>query len=103
MGMPKLGMHYDDVARRIKRISQTPGDINKKTNLINSLKNQCRLAEGEKSISELDRQLSSRIIPSSQSFSGNGTKQIGWGNGKRLGDGKWMYNTKNGKWEVCNG
>jgi hypothetical protein len=44
----------------------------------------------------LDKELSS-TEKSSLAFSGAGNKQTGFGEGHRLGDGKWTY--KNGAWE----
>jgi hypothetical protein len=81
-------MNYSDVARRIKRIkSATTGNAQAKNNLIASLKNQCRLAEGESALKELERECAS----SNSIFSGAGNKQTGFGSGKRLGDGRWKY------------
>ena len=87
----KLGMAYADVARRIKRIASAKGgNVQAKANLIKSLANQCRLAEGESALKELERE----CISSNQKdsiFSGAGNKQTGIGPGKRLGDGRWKY------------
>jgi hypothetical protein len=93
--MPKIGMRYEDVSKRCKRILRSPGDVNYKRNLLGSLANQCRLAEGEKAIIELERDLS-LTKKSSQSFSGAGPKQTGIGPGRKLGDGRWRYEA--GKW-----
>jgi hypothetical protein len=99
MSMPRVGMRYDDVLKRCKRIISNPGNIDVKTNLINSLKNQCRLAEGEKASIQLDKELCS-TNQSSHSLTGAGAKQIGWGPGKKLGDGKWLL--ADGKWVKVN-
>lgn len=90
----KLGMSYSDVARRIKRIQANPGHPEAKTNIINSLKNQCRLAEGNSALKELQRECT--LSKRSFFLTGAGNKQVGWGEGKRLGDGKWRYD--NGTW-----
>lgn len=88
--MPKTGMAYEDVARRVKRIEgSTRGHPAAKRNLVNSLKNQCRLAEGNSAITELERECA--ITKGSLAFSGAGHRQIGWGPGHKLGDGKWRY------------
>jgi len=92
--MPKLGMEYADVAKRIKRIQFNPGHPKAKQNLINSLKRQCRLAEGESAYKELERECA--ISKEDSSLPGAGHKQIGWGEGKRLGPGRWKY--INGTW-----
>jgi len=92
--MPKVGMPYSDVARRIKRIQVNPGHPEAKRNLINSLKNQCRLAEGDSALTELERECA---LSKKESFlSGAGNKQSGWGEGRRLGDGRWRYDK--GSW-----
>lgn len=91
----EIGMSYSDVSRRCKRIMSSPGHPESKRNLINSLANQCRLSEGEKALHELDTELSS-LEKRPHSFSGDGNKQIGWGNGKRLGEGTWRY--QDGSW-----
>lgn len=92
---PKIGMAYDDVARRVKRIRKSAqGDPEAKGNLIRSLKNQCRLSEGESAIIELERECA--MTKEGSAFSGAGHKQIGWGSGHRLGDGHWRW--ENGSW-----
>ena len=94
---PKVGLGYSEVAQRCKRILSNPGNPKAKENLINSLRNQCRIAEGEKSISELDKELCS-TKPSSRCLTGAGNKQTGIGVGRKLGDGMWRY-TGAGTWE----
>lgn len=93
---PKIGMSYKEAATRCTRIMRNPGHPEAKANLINSIKNQCRLAEGEKSLNDLNAELSAKHT-SSPTFSGAGTKQTGYGPGHKLGDGRWRY--ANGKWE----
>ena len=90
MSDAKLGMYYKDVAPRCKRILKNPGHPEAKANLVNSLKNQCRLAEGEGAKAELDRELS-HTHKSLSTFSGAGNKQTGFGPGQRLGDGRYRY------------
>ena len=90
MKHPKLGMHYQDVAGRCKRIIRNPGHPEAKAALVKSLRNQCRLNEGERAQAELDRELS-HTHKSLSTFSGAGNKQPGYGDGKKLGDGRYRY------------
>ena len=93
---PKLGMTYSDVSKRCKRILKSDGIHYSKLRLVQSLRNQCRLHEGERATRELDNELSNyeKSVPA---FSGAGNKQTGIGPGHKLGDGKWTY--KDNKWE----
>jgi hypothetical protein len=92
--MPRIGMYYDDVARRVKRIQKNPGHPEAKRNIIASLKNQCRLAEGEAAQTELERECA---LTQASFLTGGGNKQCGWGKGKKLGDGKWIWSK--GTWK----
>lgn len=83
------GLDYGDAAKRIKRINAAPGHPQAKTNLINSIINQATVREGERAKTLLTQE--------SLSFSGCGTKQVGYGPGKKLGTGRWRY--ENGKWK----
>lgn len=75
---PRIGMSYNDVLCRCKRLAGSKsGHPQAKSNLINSLRNQCRLAEGEKALSELDKELCSTNKPSSRCLTGAGNKQLG--------------------------
>ena len=94
--LPKKGLYYSDVAKRINRIKNISGNEQAKLNLISSLRNQCRIAEGDRAVAELDNETNFHSV----SFSGRGNKQTGWGKGKVLGGGKWQY--INGKWEQVN-
>lgn len=85
MSEPKLGMRYDDVRKRVKRISKV--NTQAAENLMNSLRNQARLCEGEGAVREIDRELT---------FTGNSNRQSGFGQGKRLGQGRWRY--ESGAW-----
>lgn len=76
MNYPKLGMSYSDCAKRIRRISYSPGNMQAKLNLVNSLRNQCRLAEGDSALKELDAEAFSKHKRSSD-LTGAGTKQLG--------------------------
>ena len=91
---PKVGMGYADVSRRIKRIQSNPGHPQAKTNLINSLKNQCRIAEGEPAMKELERECA--LTKTGSFLTGSGNKQMGIGPGQRLGTGRYRY--IDGKW-----
>ena len=72
----KLGMRYSDCAKRIRRISHNPGNVRAKLNLIHSIRNQCRLAEGDSALKELDVEAFSTHKRSSD-LTGTGTKQLG--------------------------
>lgn len=85
--LPKLGMSYAECEKRIKRIQVNPGHPEAKANLINSLRNQCRLAEGESALTDLDK----NCHKEGSAFSGAGPKQIGIGSGVKLGVGRWRY------------
>ena len=92
MSYPRLGMRFEDVRTRVKRIIKNPGDDTQKARLVGSLLNQCRLAEGEGATKTIESEISQR--PSG--FSGAGTKQVGMGPGRKFGDGTWRY--ENGSW-----
>lgn len=92
--MPAVGMPVGDVAKRINRIKSAPGHPQAKANIISSLRNQCRLAGGEASLTELDAKTS--VDKKASSFSGAGNKQCGIGEGHKLGDGHWRL--ENGTW-----
>ncbi len=89
MSHPKIGMHYEDVRKRLK------GHFGKDPVIKASMLNQVQLHEGEKAKIEIKRELS-LLEKKSPFFSGAGSKQIGFGEGKRLGDGLWSY--VGGKW-----
>jgi hypothetical protein len=89
MSLPKVGMYYEDVRRRVKGVQGKDPVIRK------SLLNQVRLHEGEEAQKELERELS-HINQKSSFLSGAGHKQSGIGEGKKLGDGRWIF--KNGEW-----
>ena len=55
MAHPPLGMNYEDVRKRVKRIHKKRGQ--KARNLENSLINQSRLCDGEGAATELDSEL----------------------------------------------
>ena len=92
---PRLGVTYEEAKTRCKRIWKNGGHPEARMALINSIRNQCRLAEGEKALTELDKEISADKT-SSLSLSGAGNKQTGIGKGKRLGSGRWRY--QDGKW-----
>ena len=97
MSNPKLGMHYEDVKKRLKRIKNVDGKHVKnhqlQQNLINSLTNQVRLHEGEGAVKELNKELSSNT---SSKFSGKYNRSCGFGDGNKDYTG-WKY--VNGKWK----
>lgn len=86
------GMDYGDVAKRVKRIASAPGHPQQKQNLIDSLINQATVREGKRAHIELNI-----LAQASSSLSGRGTKQTGYGPGKKLGAGRWRY--EDGKWK----
>jgi hypothetical protein len=92
MSLPKVGMHYDDVVKKIKRFQKLPNPD--KARVIDSLANQCRLAEGQAAQTELERECA---LTQASFLTGAGNKQIGFGTGKKLGDGKWIWS--DGTWK----
>ena len=94
MSMPKIGMHYNDVRKKLK------GPLGKDPSIASSLLNQCRLAEGDRAVNELIKEVSSGST-SSTTFRCSGNKQTGIGPGKKFGDGKWRYDGK--KWKRVEG
>jgi hypothetical protein len=89
MSDPKLGMHYEDVRKKLK------GPLGRDKQIRESMLNQTRLHEGEKAKNEIERELS-LIEHRSSAFSGAGHVQSGIGDGKRLQDGHWKYSDN--KW-----
>ena len=81
-------MDYGEASKRVKRIASAPGHPQAKANLINSIANQTAIREGER--------VRGVLLQESVSFSGRGTKQTGYGPGKRMGAGRWLY--KDGEW-----
>jgi hypothetical protein len=90
---PKIGLKYEYVRDRLKKYDS----INRFGNMRmkNSLIRQAKLCEGEGAANELEKEFSGSTVWG-YSLSGSGNKQVGWGEGKKLGDGKWIY--KNGSW-----
>ena len=91
---PDVGMSYEQVKHRLKKYDS----INRfgRKEIKDSLRNQLRLAEGESALTELDKELSSNSHKRVLSLTGAGQKQLGWGPGKKLGDGHWRL--IDGKW-----
>ena len=58
MSLPKVGMHYQDVEKRVKRIARSPMDSVSKQRLTESLINQAARHEGQKAAKELKYMLS---------------------------------------------
>ena len=88
MSQPKIGMHYEDCARRIKRIARGKGNPIAKCRLIESIKNQSRLNDGEGAVTELEKECQSN----KSSMSGTGNKQCGIGPGKRWTEEEYIAN-----------
>lgn len=93
MGFPKRGMYFDDSRKRALRMSKNLPEGENKRRLIDSVVNQAGLHEGEGARKELQNELTR----TTRSFSGSGAKQLGYGEGKKLGTGKWTY--EKGKWQ----
>ena len=95
MTFPKRGLKFEYVRSRLKRYDS----INKfgDTKIKDSMINQVRIHEGDSAASELEKEFNSNPTCWGHSMPGYGNKQIGWGKGKKLGDGKWIR--KDGKWE----
>ena len=89
MSDQRPGMDYGEASKRVRRIASAPGHPQAKSNLINSIINQAAVREGERAKSLLTQE--------SLSFSGRGIKQNGFGNGRKLGAGRWRF--ENGKWK----
>ena len=85
----KVGMRYEEVRKKSKRFQKLGAE-----NVVNSLINQARLGEGEDAAFEIAKELTTHT----RSFSGAGNKQVGIGEGYKLGDGRWRRNEK-GVWE----
>jgi hypothetical protein len=83
MGHPRIGMNYEDVRKRVNRISKTKvANPEAGLRLMGSLINQARLANGEDAAHELTTELT---------FSGSSNRQVGIGEGKYLGGGRWRW------------
>jgi len=85
------GMDYREASKRVKRIMSAPGHPQAKSNLINSIINQATVREGERANMSLHK-----LATESLTFPGRGNKQCGYGDGYRLGAGRWRY--QEGKW-----
>ncbi len=92
MRTPPKGMYYESVRKKVKRIQHNAPESDYKKGLQSSLLNQAERHQAGAG-AELNRELTFR----GQSFSGTGNRQVGYGPGKKFGEGKWHY--ANGKWE----
>jgi len=55
--MAKIGMDYEVVKKKVKHFSKLKAkNIDMQTNILNSLRNQCKLRDGEKALIELDKE-----------------------------------------------
>jgi hypothetical protein len=93
---PDLGMKYEDVRRRVKRIAKDyknnpHSDKQAQIRLVDSLINQAQRHEKGGAREELLKELEHKSF-----FGGSGNRSCGFGGGKKLGTGKWQL--KNGKW-----
>lgn len=86
------GVDFSDASKRIKRILSNPGHPQAKQNLVNSIINQATVREGKRAHISL-----TKMAQESSSLSGRGTKQTGYGPGRKLGAGRWRF--ENGKWK----
>lgn len=67
---PKVGMRYEDVAKRVKRIHKNTPNSPAKKNLINSLLGQADKCEGSQAVRE--------IIKETNCVSPTGAIRTGW-------------------------
>ena len=89
MSDPKLGMHYKDSLKKLK------GPLGKDYAIRESIINQTRLHEGEGAVKEIRKELNSTKMSSATcSLRGSGCKQVGIGPGRKLGDGRYRYDSK---------
>jgi len=89
MSNPPLGMHYKDALKKLK------GPLGKDYRLRESLINQVKLHEGDGAVNEIRKELNFTHKGSATfSLSGASNRQTGIGEGKKLGDGRYLYNSK---------
>ncbi len=85
---PKLGMYYDLAKKKLR------GPLGKDPQIRESILNQVKLHEGEGGRRELVKELASKSCTTS--LSGAGNRQVGGGDGYKLGDGRYRY--EKGTW-----
>jgi hypothetical protein len=60
MGNDRVGMGYEDVRKRVMRITKGDSNPQARANLTKSLLNQARLRDGDGAVRELVREMRSR-------------------------------------------
>jgi hypothetical protein len=96
MGNPKQGMYYDDVKKRVKRITKTAPSSESKDRLVNSLLNQTKIHDGEGAVAELKREMIDTNYGSG--YSGKYLRSHGIGEFKKGSGGHYIYDEKIKKW-----
>ena len=93
-----IGMKYEEARKKAKHFAHLHGvrDEAGRASIIRSITRQARLCEGEGA----EREIIKEIGDTARSFSGIGNRQVGVGDGNKLGDGRYIY--KEGKWERRN-
>jgi len=92
MSYPKLGMHFEDVRTRVRRISKSEINPKNKERLVNSLLNQSELCDGSGAKKELVKELTS----DTSFYSCAGNKTCGFGEGIRREAGTWKWDVETG-------
>jgi len=65
MTLPKVGLHHKDGLEKAKRFAKMPFKPAEKVNLVNSVVNQVRLAEGDKSAKSINKEIAGDMNSSS--------------------------------------
>jgi hypothetical protein len=84
-------MDFGEARKRVTRIASAPGHPQAKSNLIGSIIRQAGMRD-----SKAPSILVKEVNGESWTMTGNGTRQTGFGPGKKLGAGRWRY--EGGKW-----
>ena len=95
MSDPKIGLRFDNVLTRVKRLERDERagkvkDKSLKENLKKSLLNQCKLCEGESAVREIEKEINP--------FSGSSNKNSGFGDGLRGSAGRYVWNEIRKEW-----
>jgi hypothetical protein len=80
-------MDYGEAAKRVRRIAAAPGHPLAKRNLISSIINQATIREGKRANVSLQR-----VAQESSFLSGSGTRQSGYGPGKKWTEAEFIAN-----------
>lgn len=95
MSDPKIGLRFDNVLARVKRLEKDDraGKVKDKLlkeNLKKSLLNQCKLYEGDSAAKEIEKEIST--------FSGSSNRNRGFGEGIRGSSGRYVWNEITKEW-----